>query len=259
MDYRYQKQIVIGLVSLIVLMGGAFVFTSLITGISTYTSPEGVDIEKPGKPAFRNPEILFTDFFEVKKSGTYDAVAYIKNLNLEYGSSDVAYEFNFLNEAGVVFYKLSGTTFILPGESKYVIEPAIKLPAAPADDTPAKVEFIIEDVTWRRLAPFSPGELSLSDTSLKGEEGLSGSRFLGVVNNMSPYNLRNVEVHIVLYQGGKPITAGRTDMQDLLRGSARAFQIMLPHGLPQDVSIDARVESNFFENSNFIRDYAIPS
>ena len=113
-NYRFQKQIVIGLVSLIALVGGVFVLTSFITGIFLSTTPKEVDTGKSDKPAFRNPEILFADFFEVKKSGTYDAVAYIKNLNLEYGSSDVAYEFNFLNEEGALLHKVSGDTFILP-------------------------------------------------------------------------------------------------------------------------------------------------
>ncbi len=247
MDYRRQKQVIIGLMSLVGLFGSVFVLVFLFTNMRLPASPKSQDAAD--KPLFRDLEVVFADFFEVKKEGTYDAVAYVKNPNTEYGSSKISYEFNFLDQNEGSINKIFGETFILPKESRYIVEPAIRM------TNPVKITFRIINITWQRLAPFSSAGLVLVETSLVRDASISASRFSGVVNNRSPYNLKNVEAHVVLYAGGKPVAAGRTDMQDLLRGTARSFQIMWPYILADDVSIDARVESNFFENSNFIKDY----
>lgn len=255
MDYRRQKQVIVGLTSLIGLFAALFVSIFLFTGMRLPASPTPPDATD--KPLFKDLEVLFTDFFEIKRYGTYDALAYIKNPNLEYGSSNILYEFIFLDSAGNEIYKISGESFILPKEVKYIIEPALKLTSKLNSNsvTPVGIEFRVTKVAWQRLAPFSPDGLGLAKTNLQGDANVGASRFSGIVNNRSSYNLKNVEVHVVLYAGGKPVAAGRTDMQDLLRGTDRFFQIMWPYILPDDVSIDARVESNFFENSNFIKDY----
>ncbi|MFY9457968.1 MAG: hypothetical protein WAP23_03545 [Candidatus Spechtbacterales bacterium] len=256
MDYRHQKQVIIGLVSFIGLFAALFIFVFLFAGMRSATSPklqDGAD-----KPLFKDLEVIFTDFFEIKRHGTFDALAYIKNPNLEYGSSNISYEFIFLDSGGREIYKILGKSFILPKESRYIIEPAIKLTSEldSGPIRPAGVEFRITGVTWQRLAPFSSAGLDLIETNLKRDANISASRFSGIVSNESPYNLKNVEVDVLLYTGGKPVAAGRTDMQDLLRGTDRFFQIMWPYILATDASIDARVESNFFENSNFIKDYS---
>lgn len=254
-DYRRQKQVIIGLISLVGFFAALLVFVFLFADMRLPAPPN-----PPGttdKPLFKDLEVVFADFFEIKKHGTYDALAYIKNPNLEYGSSNILYEFIFLDSGGREMYKISGESFILPKEVRYIIEPALKLTSESDSDSvrPASVEFRVTRVTWQRLAPFSSAGLGLSEINLIRDAGISASRFSGIVNNKSSYNLKNVEAHVVLYAGGKPVAAGKTDMQDLLRGTARFFQIMWPYILPDDVSIDARMESNFFENSNFIKDY----
>jgi hypothetical protein len=255
MDYRRQKQVIIGLISFIGFFAALLVFVFLFADmrLPAPTKPQ----RTADKPLFRDLEVVFADFFEIKKHGTYDALAYIKNPNLEYGSSNILYEFIFLDIGGREMYKISGESFILPKEARYIIEPALKLTGELDSDSarPIGVEFRVQGVTWQRLAPFSSAGLGLSETNLIRDASASASRYSGIVNNKSPYNLKNVEAHVVLYAGGKPVAAGRTDMQDLLRGTARSFQVLWPYILADDVSIDARVESNFFENSNFIKDY----
>lgn len=255
MDYRRRKQVIIGLGSLSVLLAALLVLVFLFSDMRLSPPPTAQDTAD--KPLFKDLEIIFTDFFEIEKFGVYDALAYVKNPNLEYGSPNISHEFVFLDSEGNEIRKISGESFILPKEARYIIEPAIKLTSELNSDSvrPEGVEFRVTKVAWQRLAPFSSDGLGVTKTNLVRDVNISSSRFSGITNNRTSYNLKNVEAHVVLYAGGKPIAAGRTDMQDLLRGTDRFFQIMWPYILQDDISIDARVESNFFENSNFIKDY----
>lgn len=256
MEARTQKKIIVGFLSVIVLFvfssGVAFLFrgrTSAPREIPTPTPTPAVSLLK-------DLEVEFADVFEIRKEGTFDAVAFVKNPNLAYGASQFLYEFTLLAEDGAELGRIKGKAFILPKSSRYVIEPALKIAGKPTNAI-----FKIRQVEWQLLAPFSPAGLSLRDTSLGRDEAQGLSRFSGVVQNRSPYNLKNVEVHVVLFDSanaGKPIAAGRTDMQDLLFDTDRFFTIQWPYILRPNLKIDARLESNFFENSNFIREYGKP-
>lgn len=256
MDYRRQKQVIIGLASLIALSGGVLALALLLIGgpgeIPSETPPRAVG----EKPALKNLDVLFADFFEIRKYGTYDAVAFVKNPNGEYGASEVSYEFTLRDTDGEELLNVKGKTFVLPGESRYVIEPAIKVPGDPSE-----VTFRVMEAEWRGLGPFSSSGLDIKDANLQRDEIARTTSFSGVVRNRTPYNLRNVEAHVVLYdsaQGDKAVAAGKTNMQLLLRDTDRFFQIFWPYVLPLNLRIDARAESDFFENSNFIRDYGKP-
>ncbi|MBI1888681.1 MAG: hypothetical protein HYS15_02000 [Candidatus Spechtbacteria bacterium] len=256
MEARTQKQIIVGLVSLIVF---ATFFSGVVFLFRAKTSSpprEPIATPTPFVSVLKDIEVEFSDVFEIRKEGTFDAVALVKNPNLEYGAPQFLYEFIFTGQNGAELARVEGKAFILPKTSRYVIEPALKLLAKPAS-----VAFKIKKVEWQLLDPFSPLGLSLKDTNLGRDETQGVSRFSGVVQNRSSYNLKNVEVHVVLSDpanGGKPIAAGRTDMQDFLRDTDRFFTIQWPYILPANLKIDARTESNFFENSNFIREYGKP-
>ena len=253
MNYRTQKQIIIASVSAIFLLGFVFLFTFLLGGAEP-PEAQKAPVSETQKPAFSDIEILFSKFFPAKDKNIFDAVAYIKNPNSEYGSPDISYEFVFYGENNIEIKKISGNAFILPARSRYIVETAINIEDA-LGTIPKSMDFKIKDVSWQRLSPFSPKGLTLRETELKTSP--DSSTFSGIATNSTPYSLKNIEAHVVIYKGGEAISAGRTDIQDLLRGSERAFQILLPHYIPSGFEDDARIESNFFENSNFIRDYAV--
>ena len=253
MDYRKQKQIIIALASLVILLGGIFTLTFFIVGRPPTTLQETETLPPVEKPVFKNLEVVFADFFEIRKHDTHDAVAFVKNPNLEHGASQILYEFIFTDTQGTELLRVQGKTFVLPGESRYVIEPAIKVPGKPAE-----VTFRVLAAVWQGLEPFSPVGLDVEDTNLHRDEDAGTTRFSGVVRNGTPYNLKDVEAHVVLYdpaRGDAPVAAGKTNMQLLLRDGVRAFQIAWPYILPPGLEIDVRAESDFFENSNFIREY----
>lgn len=246
MNYRAQKRIIIVLFTLITVFSlgwGVYLFFSqngappAITGDKEKVKPEDI-------------EVLSEDFFEAR-GGVYDAMAHIENPNSEYGSSNIAYEFIFKDSAGNVLKSGSGKTFILPDKDRYIVEPAVSI-----SRRPAKVTFLIKDVIWEKLLRISLLDLAARNIELTRTE--NSTSLTGIVNNGTPYNLQNIEVMAVLSAGKIPISVGQTNMQTMLRGSERFFQIRFPSVLPADLDIDLRVESNFLENSNFIKEFGAP-
>jgi len=206
--------------------------------------------ERPDEPKLENIETVFTEFFEVKERDSYDAVAYIRNPNSEFGAPRVSYEFIYLDEFNQELARIGGSSFILPGQTRYIVEPAVKFAG-----TPKAIDFKMGGVIWQKLSPFSPLGLSLRDVAFQRNQALNSVSVTGIVDNNSPYNLKDVEVSAILKNAqGEAVAAGKTNMQDLIRGTSRFFKIDWPYIL-QYVEVDARAESNFFENSNFIRDY----
>jgi len=250
MNYRVQKQIIIGFITLIIITGVTFIATSILI-----KEPEIQVIKIPEKPAeskLESIETILTEFFEVKKlnSYSYDAVAYIKNPNSEFGAPRVSYEFIFLDESNQELARIGGSSFILPGQTRYIVEPAVVLRG-----TPKTIDFKIGGVSWQKLAHFRPLGLNLRDVTFQRSEETNSVSVTGIVDNKSPYNLKEIEVSGILKSAqGETVAAGKTNMQDLVRGTSRFFRIDWPYILPY-VEVDVRVESNFFENSNFIRDY----
>lgn len=257
MHYRTQKQIIIGLLSLVVFFGIFFVLLVFFKARPPKLTPPPIaqpaGSEVPVQLA--NLEVEFSDFFEIRKFGTYDAVALIKNPNSEYGGREIQYEFIFYGENDTALMKVPGHAFILPKRSRYIIEQAIRLPAKPI-----RMELAIHAVDWQRLAPLTPFDLEIRERNLVRDAAARTTSFSGVVGNISPYNLKNVEVHAVLFDpdSARAVASGKTNMQDLLRDSSRFFEISWPYVASDGLTIDARVESNFFENSNFIREYGKP-
>lgn len=252
MDYRAQKRVIIGLSTFIFV--GFFIFLATLISPLWEQVPSGQNgSSKNGTPEelFKEIEVISVDFFEIPRYDNYDVVALIKNPNIEYGVSHVTYEFIFYKDTEEEIYRVLGETFILANQSRYVVRPALILPSKPAS-----VKFNVLDKRLQRLAPFSPVGLFATDITVERDDSLDSTYISGIVRNTTPYNLKNVEVNAVLQENNKPIATGATNMQQLDRGAARFFKISWP-SLLRYTDFDVRVESNFFGNANFIRDYAL--
>jgi len=253
MNYRTQKRVIIALSTLV----AATIFAWGVFGLWIFIKPSAPETPPSNGGSevveLEEIEISFEGFTEVKPE-VYDALAFITNPNTEHGAAEVTYEFVFEDAQGDDIYSIEGKTFILPAQSRYIIKPAIKIA-----NTPDSIKFRILSARWERLHPFLPLGLSISDPVLSRKEAAGTTNFSGVVKNRSPYNLQNIEVQVVLFnEGGDVFATGVTNMQTLLRGTDRFFQITWPSVLAPENVIDARVESNFLKNSNFIREYGTP-
>lgn len=258
MDYRAQKRVIIGLIVIFLLILFSFPLVSILrkptpSPLPPLASP--LTPELAPRPVLRDLKIIFVDFFEIRKFGTYDVVAFVENPNLEYGASKILYEFTLTNLDGQEIAKVRGSSFILPRSSRYIIESAVKL-----SEKPGGASFRVEQVQWDRLSKaFSKADLAIRDIQVRRDNTLNATNVSGIIRNNTLFRVENIEASAVLYETdeygkSKPAAAGRTNMQLLDSGKERFFQISWPYLLPY-VNVDARVESNFFENSNFRVEY----
>ena len=255
MSSRARKRLIIGFFTILIVGGVAsgsifYIWANLTNWNSSNNNPPNNN-NNGGTVEFKDLEIVFTDFFEIRKTKTFDAVALVKNPNLDYGASAVSYEFAFENAGGEIMGVISDKAHILPGQDRYIINPALRF-----SDTPASVAFKIKEIEWEAISEFSLSGLTFKDTQFISDSNTNFMKFSGIVENRSPYNLQNLEVHVVLYdtQSNLAIAAGRTDMQTLIRDQDRFFQVAWPYTLGFEPRVDFRIETNLFENSNFIRD-----
>lgn len=250
MHYRTQKQVIIALFTLVFLSLAVFTEFFLFRGEQKPQSAvQAVPTQAPER-AFKDIEVVFAEFFSLEdRDKTYDIIGEIKNPNLEYGSPSVVYEFVFSDKEGREIKRISGSSFILANQARYIIKQAIRLAAEPA-----RLELKILSQTWKRLGPFDASGLKVDDLKIRRDESLGRTYLTGLVRNLTPYNLKEIEVNAALSRNKEIIAAGATNLQLINRGTARSFQMLWPAILPY-VDANARVESNFFENDNFVRDY----
>ncbi len=187
--------------------------------------------------------------------GRVDAVAQITNPNHRFGASRVAYTFVIKAADGTVVGKRSGTTFILPAETKYVLEPGITI----ADGaTVAQAEFSIADVQWKIFDGYQePRIIVLNKSYTLTHSDTSYSRVSGLVRNDSPFDFASIRVNVVLKdKDGVPIAIHRTRMDTFDSGMERDFSLPWPQKFPGEVAtVDVEVEANVFDVDNYRKRY----
>ena len=198
MNYRRQKQVIIGLLTLIVVSffsWGMLAFFGGSQPSAIPATPSFEDVGSNGGNVILKPlEVVLEVFFEASP-GIYDAVALIKNSNRDHGASSIVYEFVFRDEDGKELHVGSGKTFILPNRDRYVVSAPTRIDSAMENvNPPSEVLFRIVSVEWERLHPFSPLGLNLKETKLSREEESNTTRFSGIVENRSSYNLQDAEI-----------------------------------------------------------------
>ena len=271
MDERTKKQLIIGLIFILIVggIGYGFVdyfflveptcFDSVQNGVE-----EGVDCGTLAcgvacEPAIMPLNILSQKLIQVRP-GDYDFVAQINNPNTLYGASRVRYT---LDLGGMLLDK-SGTFYILPGQTRFVIVSGIR-----SDSVLREASFDVTEAEWEKVETFENISFPLQRKSytvadrngvLPGEgpvlePGLR-SEFEAVVFNSSDFDFDKAEVGVILFDEGNNIIAvNRTDIRTFLSRTERHFKVSWPVKLPETARQDVEVLTNVFENSNFIKRY----
>lgn len=264
MDTRNQKQIIVAVIffGILFLAGGGFYFA--------FRSPagcfdkiqnqgeEGVDCGGPCAAACEEKELKPLEaaktYFFSSRENFYDAAVRIRNLNLRYGAKNFSYTFKLIDGAGNEIGEKSGKSFILPGQSKYIIEPLIE-----AKGKPARVSFSYSDEQWERLEDFGELRLSIKNkfysrtAAAAGETGFSKAE--GTVFNDTPYDFDKIGVNVVLFgENNAPIAVNKTEMRTLIAGEERYFKVIWFYPFEGDVkNVEAEAETNAFLQETFLK------
>lgn len=187
-------------------------------------------------------------------NNNYDLVAKIENPNSDVGAEVIDYQFNLYDDTNQIVSSKTGKTYILPQETKYVVEPKFY-----SEKSATKIEFKINNISWKKLGQISDLELQVKNTEYQILE--DGSNVLvGAIENRSSYDLDTIEVAGVLFDEDNEIIAvGKTSMNTVLRNETRGFEIFWPYPITQQVkSFDAKAYTNVFLNDNFIKAHGNP-
>ena len=167
---------------------------------------EGVDCGGPCAVECNKIDILSVKYIYIK-DGLYSVVAEVRNLDQNRGADNIPYTFELLNSAGEVASKESGSTFILPNQKKYIIEPRLE---SSQSVSRARLSFQDIVVDWQRVdEKFQSPFLVIRDKEyriLGNEPGYSQAS--GVVINKSNLGFEAVKAEVVVFDGEGEIVGG---------------------------------------------------
>ncbi len=184
--------------------------------------------------------------------GTVDAVAQITNPNNLYGAQRISYAFVLHGEGDTIVAEKKGTTFALPAETKYIVEPGIEIPS---EARVVRAEFRIDSaVDWVLFDGYQkPRIIVLNKRYELSSSSTEYSRVSGLVRNESPFDFARIWIKVVLRDAtGTPLAIHRTHMDVMNSGDERAFSLPWPRKFSGEVaSVDVETEVDVFQSETF--------
>lgn len=265
LDRRNQKKLAIGLVY------GA-ILTLLVTGVYFLfrPAPTCTDGKKNQNEtgidcggvcgaceevlAVKDMTVLETAWVPSGKPGKYDLLARVSNINEDIGAVSFNYTFHILGGNGVALADISGSSFVLPRDDRYLFEMNVSLLQAPS-----RVDLVVSHVQWEKLDEYRE-KPPINIYNRKYERVSSGVGFgvaTGLVANESAYDFESVMVMVVLRDAnGNPLGIQQNEMRTLKAGEQRDFKLVWPDPFPGDVAkVDVRSSANIYRSDSFIRQY----
>ncbi len=186
---------------------------------------------------------------------SYDVLGRVYNPNDVVGASSFHYTFQLKGASGQVLATKEGDNFILPQETKSLIE--IRLVTK---EKPVTVTVETSAVVWERFSGYRERP-AISIYQKRYDQLASGVGFgaaTGLVVNESPYDFRSIYVKVILRDaGGLPLAFNTTRQDALKAGDQRDFRLLWPNPFPGKVEkIDMEVDADVYHSDNFIKQYS---
>lgn len=264
-SFRRHKQIVI--ISVYILL-----FTLLGLGIYYAVKPaetcfdqkqnqdeQGVDCG--GVCALACKEIVIGQDLEQREvsfvpggSGRYDVLGKIHNPNDEAGASSFRYVFELKDASGQVVASRSGESFILPQQTKSLVE--VNLETA---GTPVSASLRLSGIGWEKFSGYQEPPAVNVYQRRYGEisSGAGFSEAYGLVSNESSYDFRSISVKVILRDGsGKLLALNTTEMRTIRSQEERDFRLIWPNSFPGTVEkVEMEVDADVYHSDNFMQQY----
>ncbi len=251
MDGRTQKQLIIGVIFALILSGiGYGIYSSLVPKATCFDGiqngkEEGIDCGilacgKACEPAIMPLNIISSKFLKTPQ-GDYDFVAQISNPNVSYGASGIEYNLG----------SVSGSSYILPGQTKWLVLTALRIPNGVEG-----IQLAIKNAQWEKLdIPNNTVNFILRRKDYRPAQ--KGTQLDAVLYNDSNFDFDKVNVAVILFDDADNIVGvNNTDIRTFVSKSERGFNVAWPFVLSGNVARqDVETTTNLFENSNFIKNY----
>jgi|GEM_PF-6035880 len=219
---------------------------------------DGDDVDKDGAPdgcEERPPSTdLSIDGTEIISDGSdrYDVAIRVTNPNKEWGASPLEYSIALLDKEGkVINSALEQDSFILPGESKYLM--TFNLLSV---QKPARAELTVTYAEWLKVQNYSAPQFKTETVSYQEvEEPGAFARLKGKVTNNTTFTFNNISIGIVLKDAdGKVIGLNRSSVETLVPGEGRDFIVTFPDELQGVTSagISYLTDVDVFKSDTFV-------
>lgn len=186
----------------------------------------------------------------------YDVIVKVNNPNERYGASEFEYTINLKNKSGEIVTSRKGKSFILPTETKYLIEIGLK-----SDENIASFNVDIEEGEWENFVDFEVPKVKIHNQKfgLIESETYFAQAF-GLMVNDSSFDFRKIDINIIIRDSrGVPIAVGKTDKRTVDSGREYEFTWRWPDEFPGGknmTTVEMQAEVNVFDNQNFMKKYS---
>lgn len=244
---RFFKQLIILSLFIAILGVAGFAVSQKLHPATPTPTPDPRDALKP-------VQILETHLF-VAGGNDYDFLAKVQNPNATYGSSQVTYELTLLDADGHEIARKINSFYILPGQTKYIVDTPLKFTTAIGSAT-----MKITGIQWQELDPLALQGIDFVVTNTafsKKTQGTVVGVAAGQVTNTSDFDVAQVDVVVVLFgENGDAIGTNRTAINTFLAHTTRGFETTWHAPISGTVSsVYGEANANLFQNDTFIRTY----
>lgn len=225
-------------------------------------SEEKIDCGGPcakceGIPKIENVQVLQKALIPAGP-GKYDALVKVKNPNASFGIARLDYSLNFLGRGGAVAEKRDGSSFILPAQTKYILEFNVAL-----KEKPESFAFNVKSFRWQKFSEFEEPDIAVYGKEFSLSENIGEStQFKAKIQNRSNYDFKKVATKMILKNiEGVPIAVNQTDSNDVRTNEEREVIFNWNTVLPKDIdlqNIEIEPEVDAFSNENFMKKYGSP-
>jgi len=198
-----------------------------------------------------NLQVMKKDIVYGGRNNQFDALIKIENPNDKYGVAEFDYSIRLIDQNGNTLAQRSGHSFILPNESKYIIEQDLYV-----NSKPANIDFGIDNVKWQEFSDYvEQPQLNVYNKNYSIAD--DKSEVFGLLKNESYFDFNSIEINIVLRdKNGKPLALGKNEMRTVNSQEQRDFKIIWPYKFLGEVSdIEIEAEADVFNSNNFIKKY----
>lgn len=249
------KKVGLGVVALLVLWGVVVGIIRLVIYLSANKEEDQqqpITVEETEKP----PAGFGVEMTEIKLlqpvagKTTYDVMARIVNKDPDWGVSELSYTFIFKDRFDKVVAEKKRNSFILPNQSKYLIEVG-----AETARVTQKVELKIKMEKIQKLKKFSLPNIKVVDKSYQITD--QKGKVQGELLNDSPYDFNEVNVGIVLFDSaGEVIGLNFTNVNALTAGSKRSFVASWNEEISEKVAeVYVEPQIDIFNSGVFMNNY----
>lgn len=196
-------------------------------------------------------KVASTGFMDSGLAGKYDVYGEVNNPNSDFGSKEFKYIFTIKDAAGQTIATKTGENFILPGETKYIVENNVETAAVPGS-----IELLVSDPVWVEFVGYERPQLKIVNKSYNEiGSGIGFSEAVGLLKNDSPFDFSVINIKVILKDDKDQVLAlNSTEMRTVKTGENREFRAFWPSRFPGSVSnMEVQPEVNVFDSDAFAR------